>query len=66
MSINLRGSNLGEGARTGKLERLTGLKDFRRVTFPTYPWSGLTPDGAPLRLRDVGTQEVYALDFEAH
>jgi Tol biopolymer transport system component len=48
-----------------KLERVTGLKDFRRVTFPTYPWSGLTPEGAPLLLRDVGTQEVYALDFEA-
>jgi Tol biopolymer transport system component len=48
-----------------KLERVTGLKDFRRVAFPTYPWSGLTPDGAPLLLRDVGTQEVYALDFEA-
>ena len=24
---------------------------------------GLTPDGAPLILRDVGTQEVYALDW---
>jgi Tol biopolymer transport system component len=48
-----------------KLERVTGLKDFRRVIFPTYPWSGLTPDGAPLLLRGVGTQEVYALDFEA-
>ena len=29
-----------------------------------YQWSGLTPDGAPLLLRDIGTQEVYALDFE--
>jgi Tol biopolymer transport system component len=48
-----------------KLERVTGLKDFRRVEFSYYPWSGLTPDGAPLLLRDVGTQEVYALDFEA-
>ena len=48
-----------------KLERVTGLKDFRRVVFSFYPWSGLTPDGAPLMLRDVGTQEVYALDFEA-
>jgi Tol biopolymer transport system component/tRNA A-37 threonylcarbamoyl transferase component Bud32 len=46
-----------------KLERVTGLKDFRRVIFALYPWSGLTPDGAPLLLRDVGTQEVYALDF---
>ncbi len=48
-----------------KLERVTGFKDFRRVEFSSYPWSGLTPDGAPLLLRDVGTQEVYALDFEA-
>jgi len=48
-----------------KLERVTGLKDFRRVEFSLYPWSGLTPDGAPLLLRDIGTQEVYALDFEA-
>jgi len=48
-----------------KLERITGLKDFRRVIFSFYPWSGLTPDGAPLLLRDVGTQEVYALDFDA-
>jgi Tol biopolymer transport system component len=47
-----------------KLERVTGLKDFRRVEFSFYPWSGLTPDGAPLMLRDVGTQEVYALDFQ--
>jgi eukaryotic-like serine/threonine-protein kinase len=49
-----------------KLERVTGLKDFRRVEFSTYPWGGLTPDGAPLLLRDIGTQEVYALDFEAN
>ena len=48
-----------------KVERVTGLKEFRRVEFSYYPWSGLTPDGAPLLLRDVGTQEVYALDFEA-
>ncbi len=47
-----------------KLERVAGLKDFRRVEFSSYPWSGLTPDGAPLLLRDVGTQEVYALDFD--
>ena len=48
-----------------RLERVTGLKDFRRVESPVYQWSGLTPDGAPLLLRDVGTQEVYALDLEA-
>jgi Tol biopolymer transport system component len=48
-----------------KLERVAGLKEFRGVIFPLYPWSGLTPEGAPLMLRDVGTQEVYALDFDA-
>jgi len=48
-----------------KLERLVGLKDFRRVIQVFYPWSGLTPDGDPLLLRDIGAQEVYALDFEA-
>jgi Tol biopolymer transport system component/tRNA A-37 threonylcarbamoyl transferase component Bud32 len=48
-----------------QLELVTGLKNFRGVENSLYPWSGLTPDGAPLMLRDVGTQEVYALDLEA-
>jgi Tol biopolymer transport system component/tRNA A-37 threonylcarbamoyl transferase component Bud32 len=47
-----------------KLERITGLKGFRRVTFGFYLWSGLTPDGDPLLSRDVGAEEVYALDFQ--
>jgi eukaryotic-like serine/threonine-protein kinase len=48
-----------------KLERLADLKGFRRVVFGWLPWSGVTPDGAPLLLRDVSSQEVYALDFAA-
>jgi Tol biopolymer transport system component len=47
-----------------KLERLADLKGFRRVVFGWLPWSGVTPDGAPLLLRDISSQEVYALDFE--
>jgi eukaryotic-like serine/threonine-protein kinase len=47
-----------------KLERLADLKGFRRVVFAGFPWSGVTPDGSPLLLRDVSSQEVYALDFE--
>ena len=47
-----------------KLERLADLKGLRRVVFAWIPWSGVTPDGAPLLLRDVSSQEVYALDFE--
>ena len=46
------------------LERVASLKDFRRVIFALYPWSGITPDGSPLLMRDIGSQEVYALDFE--
>ena len=48
-----------------KLERLADLKGFRRVVSGWLPWSGVTPDGAPLLLRDISSQEVYALDFEA-
>ncbi len=48
-----------------ELERIASLKDFRRVVTPWISWSGLTPDGSPLLMRDIGTQEVYALDFEA-
>jgi hypothetical protein len=27
-------------------------------------WFGLTPDDSPLVLRDTGTQEIYALDWQ--
>ena len=48
-----------------KLERVADLRGLRRVVFAGFPWSGITPDGAPLLLRDTSSQEVYALDFEA-
>jgi Tol biopolymer transport system component len=48
-----------------KVERVADLKGLRRVVFAWIPWSGVTPDGSPLLLRDISTQEVYALDFEA-
>jgi Tol biopolymer transport system component len=48
-----------------KLERVADLKGLRRTIFALIPWSGLTPDDSPLLLRDVSSQEVYALDFEA-
>ncbi len=46
-----------------KLERLVSLKGVRRTGFAG--WSGLAPDDSPLLLRDVGSQEIYALDWEA-
>jgi hypothetical protein len=46
-------------------ERIGSLTTFRRTTGPEHCWSGLTPDNAFLVLRDVGSQEVYALAWEA-
>ena len=48
-----------------KLERIISLKDIRR-TGNSGPWVGLTPDDSPLILRDIGVEEIYALDWEAH
>ena len=50
-----------------KLERVTSLKDFRRAesTGWLWPWMGLAPDDSPLLVRDIGSQEIYALDWEA-
>ncbi len=46
-----------------KVERIASLQNFRRVVNPWVSWMGLTPDGSPLLMRDIGSQEVYALDF---
>ena len=32
---------------------------------PVGSWVGVTPDGSPILLRNIGTQEIYALDWEA-
>jgi serine/threonine protein kinase/Tol biopolymer transport system component len=47
-----------------KMETVASLKNLRRVILPFEAWMGLTPDGSPLLMRDTGSQEVYALDFE--
>ena len=46
-----------------KVERVVSLKDVRQL-WTWGPWTGLAPDGSPLLLRDVGIQEIYALDVE--
>jgi Tol biopolymer transport system component len=48
----------------GKLEQLFSLKNVRRVG-SIGAWIGLSPDGSILMTRDAGTQEIYALDWEA-
>ena len=49
-----------------KRERVLGVKDIPRVfmTESGNPWNGLDLDGSPLIMRDVGIQEIYALDLE--
>ena len=47
-----------------KVQQVASLKNTRRAIWGNLPWFGLTPKNEPLVLRDIGSQEVYALDFE--
>jgi Tol biopolymer transport system component len=44
-----------------KLGRVADLKNLRRVVTAWLSWSGLTPDGSPLLMRDVGTHRKSTL-----
>jgi len=50
--------------RDWKIERVADLKNFRQTGFYTQ-WLGMAPDDSPLLLRDTGTQDIYALDWQA-
>ena len=47
-----------------KLEKIVSLKGARLTIGAIGTWCGLAPDDSPLVLRDVGTQEIYALDLQ--
>ena len=49
--------------RDGVLEDVFNLRDFPQVTDMFAGWIGLTPDDAPLLMRDRSLQEIYALDL---
>ena len=49
--------------RDHKVERVADLKNFRQAGFYNV-WLSLAPDDSPLLLRDTGTQEIYALDWQ--
>ncbi|GAC1683638.1 MAG: hypothetical protein PVS2B2_22770 [Candidatus Acidiferrum sp.] len=49
--------------RDRKLERVADLKNFRQAGYWSV-WLGMAPDDSPLLLRDTGTQEIYALDWQ--
>ncbi len=47
------------------IERLLSLKNIHRFSDVVFgPWSGMAPDGSPLLVRDISTQEIYALDVD--
>ncbi len=46
-----------------KLERVANLKNFRQTGHYAI-WLGLAPDDSPLLLRDIGTEDIYALDLK--
>ena len=46
-------------------ELLVDLKDLHQFSTGSLGvWSGMTPDGSPLFVRDTSTDEIYALDLE--
>jgi Tol biopolymer transport system component/DNA-binding winged helix-turn-helix (wHTH) protein len=48
-----------------KLERLLSLEGIRRFQGEFGPWTGLGPDDSLLVARFAGTEEIYALDWNA-
>jgi Tol biopolymer transport system component/DNA-binding winged helix-turn-helix (wHTH) protein len=48
------------------LEHVLSLKDFPQLSDLFAAWIGLTPDDAPLLMRDRSVQEIYALDLRFH
>ena len=47
-----------------KIEWLASLKDFRLAIGSSGPWPGWAPDDSPVVLRDLGTQDIYALEWK--
>ena len=48
-----------------KVEEVVSLRNLKYTGFQGGLWIGLTPDESPLLLSDTGTQEIYALDWQA-
>jgi Tol biopolymer transport system component len=48
-----------------KIEPVVDLKNFARVYGAYGEWSGLAPDDSVIALHAVGSQELYALDWQA-
>jgi Tol biopolymer transport system component len=51
--------------KTRKTDEVVSLRNLKYTGFESGHWFGITPDNSPLLLRDTGTQEIYALDWQA-
>jgi hypothetical protein len=54
---------LGIRRSGGDAERIVDLKGFHFTGTYAF-WMGLDPDDTPMLLRDVGTDDIYALTLE--
>ena len=52
------------GIRDRKVEQVADLKGFQLTGYWGL-WLGLAPDDSPLLLKDTGSQEIVALDWQA-
>ncbi|SRR5216684_468436 len=52
------------GIRDRKVEQVVNLKGFQMTGY-WGQWLGLAPDDSPLLLKDTGSQDIVALDWEA-
>ena len=54
------------GVNNGRVERVADLKNLHTPPsqFGGNAWTGLGPNATPLFVRDISTQEIYALDLQ--
>ena len=48
-----------------KVEQVASLRGFKQPTVDWGGWAALAPDDSPILLREAGTPEIYALDWDA-
>lgn len=46
-----------------RIETVVNTQEIRRYHGEFGPWTGMAPDGSPLLVRDISSEEVYLLDL---
>jgi Tol biopolymer transport system component len=62
--VNQDDRRLSVRVADGQVEELANLARLRPVSDMGSRWSGIAPDGSVISMRDIGIQELYALDLE--